>query len=135
MQGNPKLRILFIALSILGVMLILFFGIRTLRAFKKFDKHRPPRIAVELSTDVGEIEDWMTIPFISHSYGVPPEILFDALEVEPKDNFKKSLKQLNEEYFPEADGFVIETVKVTILTLQPPPAPALPGTPAPPLEP
>ena len=72
MHGNSKPRILFIALSILGVMLILFFGMRAFRAFKKFDRHRPPPFAEQLQTDVSAIEDWMTIPFISHNYGVPP---------------------------------------------------------------
>ena len=130
-QGNSKQRILFIALSILGVMLILFFGLRALRAFKKFDGHRPPPMAEELQTDVNDIEDWMTIPFISHNYGVPPDILFDALSINGKENHKKSLKQLNDEYYAEQDGYVIETVRATILAHQPPPTPVLPDPPAP----
>ena len=134
-QGNSKQRILFIALSILGVMLILFFGLRALRAFKKFDGHRPPPMAEELQTDVNDIEDWMTIPFISHNYGVPPDILFDALSINGKENHKKSLKQLNDEYYAEQDGYVIETVRATILAHQPPPTPVLPDPPAPPQNP
>ncbi|MBN8580986.1 MAG: hypothetical protein J0L96_09965 [Anaerolineae bacterium] len=134
-QGNSKQRILFIALSILGVMLILFFGLRALRAFKKFDGHRPPPMAEELQTDVNDIEDWMTIPFISHNYGVPPDILFDALSINGKENHKKSLKQLNDEFYAEQDGYVIETVRATILAHQPPPTPVLPDLPAPPQEP
>ena len=130
-QGNSKQRILFIALSILGVMLILFFGLRALRAFKKFDGHRPPPMAKELQTDVNDIEDWMTIPFISHNYGVPPDILFDALSINGKENHKKSLKQLNDEFYAEQDGYVIETVRATILAHQPPPTPVLPDLPAP----
>ena len=130
-QGNSKQRILFIALSILGVMLILFFGLRALRAFKKFDGHRPPHIAEELQSDVNDIEDWMTIPFISHNYGVPPDIIFDVLGIDPKENHKKSLKQLNDEYYPKQDGYVLETVKATILAHQPPPTPVLPDLPAP----
>lgn len=140
-QGNSKQRILFIALSILGVMLILFFGLRALRAFKKFDGHRPPPLAKELETDVETIEEWMTIPFISHNYGVPPELLFDALNIDPKETHKKSLKQLNDEYYPEQDGYVLETVKATILAHQPPLTPVppltpiLPDTPVPPQNP
>lgn len=129
MQGIPKQRILFIALSVLGVMLILFFGLRALRAFKKFDGHRPPPMAKELQTDVNDIEDWMTVPFISHNYGVPPEVLFDALSINGKENHKKSLKQLNDEYYSEQDGYVIEMVRATILAHQPPPTPVPPQNP------
>jgi hypothetical protein len=134
-QGNSKQRIFFIALSILGVMLILFFGLRALRAFKKFDGHRPPPMAEELQSDVNDIEDWMTIPFISHNYGMPPEILFDALNINGKENHKKSLKQLNDEFYSEQDGYVIETVRATILAHQPPLTPILPDTPVPPQNP
>lgn len=128
-QGNSKQRILFIALSILGVMLILFFGLRVLHAFKKFDGHRPPPLAKELETDVEAIEDWMTIPFISHSYGVPPELLFDALKIDPKETHKKSLKQINDEFYPDEDGYVLATVKAVILSNQPPSPPTAPSAP------
>lgn len=135
MQGNSKQRILFIALSILGVMLILFFGLRVFHAFKKFDGHRPQPLAKALETDVEDIEDWMTIPFISHSYGVPPEILFDALKIDPKETHKKSLKQLNDEFYPDEDGYVLATVKATILSNQPPLPPTAPSAPNPPTVP
>jgi hypothetical protein len=128
-QGTSKQRLLFIALSILGVMLILFFGLRVLHAFKKFDGHRPPPLAKELETDVEDIEDWMTIPFISHNYGVPPEILFDALNIDPKETRKKSLKQINDEFYPNEDGYVLTTVKAVILSNQPPSPPTAPSAP------
>jgi hypothetical protein len=128
-QGSSKQRLLFIALSILGVMLILFFGLRVLHAFKKFDGHRPPPLAKELETDVEDIEDWMTIPFISHNYGVPPELLFDALNIDPKETHKKSLKQINDEFYPNEDGYVLTTVKAVILSNQPPSPPTAPSAP------
>lgn len=135
MSDNTKQRLLFITLSVLGVILILFFGLRAFRAFNKFDRHRPPPFAGEIQTDVETIEEWMTIPFVSHNYGVPPDILFDALSIDPKgkDDFKKSLAQLNEEYFPDADGYVLATVKATVLAHQPPPTPVPPATAIPPL--
>lgn len=124
-------RILFITLSIFGVILILFFGIRALKAFRKFAGHRPPPFAEELQTDVETIEDWMTIPFISHNFGTPPELLFDSLNIDSRENHKKSLKELNDEFFPEADGYVLTTIKATVLAHQPPPMPDTPAIPSP----
>jgi len=127
-QANAKHRTLFIILSVIGLLFIIFFGLRAFRAFKKFDGHPPrPPFADEVETDVNKIEDWMTIPFISHSYGLPPEIMFNALNILEKDNRKKSLSQLNEEFYPDTNGFVLETVKAAILAHQntltmPPPA-------------
>jgi len=123
-QNNRKQRTLFIALSVIGGVLILFFGLRAARAFKKFDGHRPPPpYADEIETDVEIIEDWMTIPFISHTYGIPPEILFDALMISPQETHKYSLQEINEEYYPDHEGYVLEAVKAIILAHQTPPTP------------
>ncbi len=137
-QANTKQRTIFIVLSIIGLLFIVFFGLRAFRAFKKFDGHPPrPPFADEVETDVEKVEDWMTVPFISHSYGLPPEILFGALHISDKGNHKKSLSQLNEEFYPEADGFVLETVKAAILahqatlTAAPPQPPSTSLTPSP----
>lgn len=95
----------------------------------------PPSPTGEVETDVEQIRDWMTIPFISRMYGVPEKILFDAIGISPEGNHKKSIEELDEEYFPEADGYIIERVKAAILAHQSPPMPAAPLTPVPPLTP
>lgn len=114
MSPKPKQQKLVIGLIILGVLLSAFFGMRAFHAFKKFNGHRPPPKG-EVETDVELIRDWMTVPFISNMYHVRPETIFDALNITPFGNHDKSLKKLNQEYFPKADGFVITTVKATIL--------------------
>jgi hypothetical protein len=142
---TPKIqRTLVTALIIIGVLFIGFFGLRTLRAFREFRGHRPPPFAPEADgqrqTDVALIREWMTIGFVSHSYRTPPKMLYDALDISPKGNEEKSLKQLNEEYFPDKPGYVLETVKATILATLPPtaipPATAIsPATAIPPASP
>jgi hypothetical protein len=128
-EPHRKQRLLVAGITVLGCLLIAFFGVRALHAFKKFGGHLPPPPAGEIETDVGQIREWMTVPFIARAYGVPGEILFDALGIPPQGNHKKSLKELNEEYHPEADGYVIETVKSAILSHQTPPPPAPPTQP------
>lgn len=116
-----RLRTLVFMLIGMGLIIIGFFGFRTLHAFREFRGHRPPpppfaeQQAQDAQTDVELIRDWMTIPFIGRMYHVPPPVLFDALDI-PKSraNEEKSLRQLNEEFFPGLPNHVITLVKATI---------------------
>ena len=116
-KANPKQRALVIGLIILGILFTIFFGMRAFHAFKKFDGHRPPPPG-KVETDVELIRDWMTVSFISKMYRVPEKDIFDALNISPLGNHDKSLKDLNHDYYPDKDGFVMDTVKATILAFQ-----------------
>lgn len=129
-----KQRTLIIGLIVLGVLVVGFFGLRTLHAFRDFRGHRPPppfapadNQAVE--TDVELIRDWMTIGFISHNYHTHPRMLYDALNIQPKGNEDKSLQQLNDEFYPDQPGYVLETVKSVIRSSLPPSTPSAPAAP------
>ena len=117
---NPKQRKFVTGLIVTGLLIIAFFGLRTVHAYREFQGHRPPPpfATKPVETDVGFIRDWMTIPFVSKMYHVPPDILFEALGISPQGNQEKSLKQLNEEYFAPAKGLVLEMVKAAILAHQ-----------------
>ena len=132
---NPKQNALVIALIIFGVLFTVFFGMRAARAFRKFDGHRPPPRG-EVETDVELIREWMTVPFISHTYRVPEKVIFEVLDISPVANREKSLEDINQEFFSDQDGYVLDIVKKTILAHQPPPEPdsaptaVIPPTPA-----
>ncbi len=118
-------------LIVLGILIAGFFGLRFFHAFREFRRHGPPprfapAEAQAVETDVELIRDWMTIPYISMTYHVHPKSLFDALEINPKINDEKSLAQLNDEFFSDKPGIVIEIVKATVLANQPPLTPAAP---------
>jgi len=119
-----------VGLIIIGLMIIGFFGLRTVRAFRQFHGHRPhpPLEGEHIETDVTLIRDWMTIPFIARMYRVPPPILFDALKIPEQGNKDKSLRQLNKEYYPNDTGFVLETVQATVAANQPQQIQTNPGT-------
>lgn len=116
-------RTLITILIVIGSVIVGFFGWRTLHAFREFRGHQPPPPfapdAAAIETDVELIRDWMTIPYISRTYHVPRKKLFDALGILSRGNEEKSLAQLNEKYFPEAPGIVLEVVKAAILVYQP----------------
>jgi hypothetical protein len=136
-QANLKQRALVIGLIIFGILFTIFFGMRAFHAFKKFDEHGPPPHR-KIETDVELIREWMTISFISRMYHVHEEDIYDALNISPKGNHDKSLMDLNRDYYPDKDGFVMDTVKATVLALQashPPPPDSAPTTVAQPTAP
>lgn len=132
MSSDTRLRhnLLAIGLITLGFLITAFFGVRALHAFRKFNGHRPPPPG-RVETDVDLIRDWMTIPFISRTYQVPPDVIFEALNIPPQKDHDKSLKVLNEEYYPDQDGYLLSLVKETVLAHQPPMNPASASTEAP----
>jgi hypothetical protein len=121
---SQKQRALIVGLIGIGLIIIGFFGLRTARAFRDFHGHRPPPpfSTKPVETDVNLIRDWMTVPFISKMYHVPSPLLFEALGIHAHGNQEKSLKQLNEEYFPGASGIVLEKVKAAVHAALPQPA-------------
>lgn len=137
---NPRQRNFVVGLIIIGLLIIGFFGLRTARAFRQFHGHRPhpPFEGAHVETDVSLIRNWMTIPFIARMYHVPPPVLFEALKIPEQGNKDKSLQKLNEEYYPQDTGFVLETIKTTVaanLPQQVPSSPSSPTAPAPPTAP
>ena len=138
-----KQRTLVAILIGLGLVIVGFFGLRTVKAFREFRGHRPPpRVERgQAATDVELIRDWMTIPFLAKMYRVPPPLLFDTLGIPHSGNEEKSLRQLNDAYFPDQPGHVLAVVKATIqanlppsiplpaATMNPPTPPVVPGSP------
>ena len=137
-MSPTKQRSIIAILILLGILIACFFGLRASHAIREFRRHGPPPPLKDIfteqpmETDVELIRDWMTIPYIAMTYRVHPKVLFDALEINPKGNDEKSLAQLNEEFFPDKPGVVIEVIQATILANQPS---ILPDTPAPPAAP
>ena len=132
-------RTLILVLLLVGILFVVFFGLRFLHALREFRGHRPPHFpppgATAAETDVELIRDWMTIPYISMTYGLPPDLLYKTLNIAPKKNEQKSLKQLNDEYFPGSPGIVLEKVKAATRANQPRPTEIVSETALPPLTP
>lgn len=138
---SPRVqRALVLGLVVIGVLLAGFFGLRAVFAFREFRRHGPPPLPPleafsqqEAETDAELIRDWMTVPYISQTYQVHPKVIFDALGVPSRGNEGKSLAQLNEEFFPQSPGLVLELVKAVIRAHLPVPTVVPPATPVPPV--
>ncbi|MBI3161847.1 MAG: hypothetical protein HYZ23_05030 [Chloroflexi bacterium] len=118
--SSPAQRALTIVLILLGVAVTFFFGMRALHAFQKFNGHRPPP-PDKVETDTELIRDWMTVPYVARMYHVPDKFIFEALNIPKNGNKDKSLEELNREYYPDRDGFVLAGVKQAVLAHLPPP--------------
>ena len=129
-MSPAKQRLAITALIVLGVLFVGFFGVRAVRAVRHirdggYGPGNPPPHPSE--TDVELIRDWMTIPYIAKTYGVPDRMLFKELRIPNEGNREKSLKELNDEYFPEQAGFVLDEVIKAINDHRPPTPPTAPA--------
>jgi len=110
---SPQERRFFLLLSIVGVVFILFFGMRTVRSYIRLQRTGlKPGV-----TDVEAIRGWMTIPYIAAAYHVPPDYLFEQIGVPAENNRNKSVAQLNRDLSKE-QGVLITTVRNAITRYQ-----------------
>jgi len=127
-----KQRNLTIALIIIGMLLIAFFGQRAVDAYRRIQAERfmPERplaaMEAEADVDVDLVRDWMTVPYIAKTYGIPDDVLFEILEIPERGNRGKSLAELNLQYYPASGGLVLDRIKMAILAYQPSMRPASP---------
>ncbi len=109
-----------IGLIVIGLILILFFGVRTVVSYIRiWQTGLQPGV-----TDVEAIRGWMTLPYIAIAYGVPEEYIFEQMGIPIEGNQSKSLGQLNREYAPGQPMAILDRVKEAIRRYQakhPPP--------------
>lgn len=128
---TKKQKILTYILIAIGALAVIFFGMRAMRSVMRmrgagpFGKPPPAE-----QTDVSLIRDWMTVPYVARTYKVPPDAIFNTMNIPGYENRKKSLKELNDEFYPNQDGAVLAHIQAVIQTMQkqepPPPFPATP---------
>src|SRR6266550_1756529 len=62
------------------------FAVRTVRRAIYWRMHRDE-----------VIRPWMSIPYVAHSYRVPPHVLYEALGIEPQPHDRKPIKEIARE--------------------------------------
>jgi hypothetical protein len=82
-----------LALLVLSFGLIVVFGLRTLREYRRLQAELTPG-----TVDVEQIRGWMTLPYIARGYDVPQAALFSALGVPESGNARLSIRQLAGKY-------------------------------------
>ncbi len=128
---TKKQKILTTVFILIGIVAIVFFGMRAVRSVMRMRGAGPfgkPPAADQ--ADISLIRDWMTVPYVANMYKIPPDVLFKMMEIPGLKNHTKSLKELNDEYYPGQDGVVLAYVQAAIQAMQkqekPPHFPATP---------
>jgi uncharacterized SAM-binding protein YcdF (DUF218 family) len=98
LKSLSKLQILAIVLVVIGLGLVVFFGMRSVRSFREMQYIREEGLDVG-AADVEAIRPWMPVQFVAVAYGVPQEYLFAELGI-PFDhrNSRDTLFELNRKY-------------------------------------
>lgn len=73
-------RLWAILVLLLGVWLMVFFGTRTLRAYREFEYAREQGL-LNGTASVDAIQPWMTIRYIAVAYAVPEEYIYAKLDI------------------------------------------------------
>jgi hypothetical protein len=111
---NTQKRTIAILIILAGIILVVFFGLRTFRTIMRIRlmEMRP------LSTDVESIRGWMTIPFISDNYRVPVEELVKACDLPAAPKKHENLNQINRKIAPGETGVLLECIKDAVREFQ-----------------
>jgi hypothetical protein len=74
-----------IAVAALALVILAtgFFAVRTVRRAVYWRTHRDE-----------VIRPWMTVPYVAHSYRVPPPVLYKALGIPPEPHDRRPLKKI-----------------------------------------
>jgi len=63
------------------------------------------------------IRPWMTVPYVAHSYRVPPHILYEALGIQPQPRDRRPLRRIAREQNVPVEQ-LIETLQKAIIQFQ-----------------
>ena len=75
-------------MAVLALVLIItgLFAVRTVRRAVYWRLHRDEAIRT-----------WMSVPYIAHSYRVPPHVLYEALGIAPQPHDRRPIREIARE--------------------------------------
>jgi len=106
-----------IVIFALVVMATALFAVRTVRRAIFWRQHRDETI-----------RPWMSVPYVAHSHGVPPHVLYEALGLPHPTHDRRPLKQIAREQNIPVEQ-LIETLQKAIIQFRQtnlPPVPVAP---------
>jgi hypothetical protein len=118
MKPNGWQKWIVLAALALVILVTGLFAVRTVRRAMFWRTHREE-----------VIRPWMSIPYVAHSYRVPPHVLYQALGIPPQPHDRRPLKQIAREQNRSVDEVTsvlqdaITRTRASQPTAAPPPNP------------
>ena len=103
-----------IAALALVVAVTALFAVRTVRRAMYWRLHRDE-----------VIRPWMSVPYVAHSYRVPPHVLYEALRIPPMTRDRRPIKEIAREQNRPVDAVIsdLQNAIARERSLHPPGAP------------
>lgn len=108
-----------LALFLVAVFLAGFLLVRTVRRAIYWHNHRDEPIRA-----------WMSVPYVAHSYRVPPHVLYRAIGLPERERDRRPLREIAREQDRPVE-LLIHELEDAITHARPPYPPPLPPSPAP----
>jgi len=80
------------------VLVLLVTGLFAVRTFRRAIYWRMHRDEV--------IRPWMSLPYVAHSYRVPPQVLYEALNIEHPPRDRRPIRQIAKEHNRPVDEVI-----------------------------
>ena len=100
-----------IAALILVLAVTGLFAVRTFRRAVYWRMHRDE-----------VIRPWMSLPYVAHSYRVPPRVLYEALKIDHPPHDRRPIKQIAAEQKRSADEVIAILYQTIARARQQPPS-------------
>ncbi len=95
MKPDERQKWIVVGALALVVLVTGLFAVRTVRRAMYWRAHHDE-----------VIRPWMSIPYVAHSYRVPPHVLYQALGIPPQLHDRRPLKQIAREQNRPVDGMI-----------------------------
>jgi len=99
---------------LVGLIFITFSGINGFKISRQFTQH--PRL-LHRQTDVTSIQSWMTLGYISRTYGVPEPEIERRFKIEPKKYHHSSISQIAK-ILKKSDADFLQEIQTFIANFQ-----------------
>ncbi|HEY0546927.1 MAG TPA: hypothetical protein VGC91_16230 [Pyrinomonadaceae bacterium] len=109
---------LLLSLLLVALLVTALFGVRAVRRALYWRNHKDE-----------VIKPWMPVPYVAHSYGVPPYVLYQAINLQPIPHDRRPLREIARQQNRPVETLIAELQTAIVHSRPPYPPPPPPPPP------